>query len=74
MISPRFRPSSQRWLLPCLAAACLLPVYMYLVYFAVQPMPPALVARQVIFDMTVVVLVSLGVAFVYRRPDAGLAR
>lgn len=57
-----------------LAAACLLPVYMYLVYFAVQPMPPALVARQVIFDMTVVVLVSLGVAFVYRRPDAGLAR
>ena len=25
MISPRFRPSSQRWLLPCLAAACLLP-------------------------------------------------
>jgi hypothetical protein len=50
-----------------LAAACLLPIYMYLVYFAVQPMPPALVVRQVIFDTTVVVLVSLAIAFVHRR-------
>jgi hypothetical protein len=50
-----------------LAAACLLPMYMYLVYFAVQPMPPALVVRQVIFDSTAIVLVSLGVAFVHRR-------
>jgi hypothetical protein len=50
-----------------MVAACLLPVYMYLVYFAVQPMPPSLVARQVIFDSTVVVLVSLAIAFVYRR-------
>ena len=49
------------------AAACLLPIYMYLVYFAVQPMPPALVVRQVIFDTLVVVLVSLAVAFVHRR-------
>jgi hypothetical protein len=50
-----------------LAAAALLPIYMYLVYFAVQPMPAALVVRQIIFDSTVVVLVSLGVAFVHRR-------
>jgi len=50
-----------------LAAACLLPFYMYVVYFAVQPLPPALVVRQVIFDSTVVVLVSLAVAFVHRR-------
>ena len=50
-----------------LAAACLLPLFMYLVYFAVQPMPPALVVRQVIFDTTVVVLVSLAIAFVHRR-------
>jgi hypothetical protein len=51
-----------------LAAAGLLPIYMYLVYFAVQPMPPSLVVRQVIFDSTVVVLVSLAIAFVHRRP------
>ena len=50
-----------------LAAACLLPIYMYLVYFAVQPMPPVLVVRQIIFDTLVVVLVSLAVAFVHRR-------
>jgi hypothetical protein len=50
-----------------LAAACLLPLYMYLVYFAVQPMPPSLVVRQVIFDSTVVVLVGLAIAFVHRR-------
>jgi hypothetical protein len=50
-----------------LAVACLLPIYMYLVYFAVQPMPPALVVRQVIFDSTVVVLVGVAIAFVHRR-------
>ena len=50
-----------------LAVACLLPIYMYLVYFAVQPMPPVLVVRQIIFDTLVVVLVSLAVAFVHRR-------
>ena len=50
-----------------LAAACLLPIYMYLVYFAVQPMPPALVVRQIVFDTTVVVFVSLAIAFVHRR-------
>jgi hypothetical protein len=40
---------------------------MYLVYFAVQPMPPGLVVRQVILDTTVVVLVGLAIAFVHRR-------
>lgn len=38
----------------------------YLIYYAVQPMPGALVARQIAFDGVLVMLLALLVAFLYR--------
>jgi hypothetical protein len=39
----------------------------YLIYYAVQPMPGSLVARQIIFDGALVVLLGLLAAFLYRQ-------
>ena len=38
----------------------------YLIYYAVQPMPGTLVAKQIAFDAVLVLLLALLVAFLYR--------
>ena len=48
------------------AAAFLITVPLYLIYFAVQPMPGMLVVKQIIFDSVVTVIMGLVVAFIYR--------
>jgi hypothetical protein len=42
----------------------------YLIYYAVQPMPGAVVAKQMIFDSIGTILMALAVAFVYRSASA----
>ena len=61
------------WLLQGLrygaAVALLTIVPTYLIYYAVQPMPGATVARQIVFDGLLVVALGAAVAFAYRdRP------
>jgi len=61
------------WLLQGLrygvAVALLTIVPTYLIYYAVQPMPAATVARQIVFDGLLVVALGVAVAFAYRdRP------
>lgn len=51
-----------------LAVALLAIVPMYLIYYAVQPMPGGLVARQIIFDSIAMVLLGLVVAYMNRAP------
>jgi hypothetical protein len=50
-----------------IAVALLAVVPMYLIYYAVQPMPFAVVVKQIIFDSVLVVILGLIVAFVYRQ-------
>ena len=51
------------------AVALLTIVPTYLIYYAVQPMPGATVARQIIFDGLLLVALAVAVAFAYRdRP------
>jgi hypothetical protein len=53
------------------AVALLTVVPTYVIYLAVQPMPAALVAKQIVFDGIVLLLLGAVVAFVYRdRPHA----
>ena len=53
------------------AVALLTVVPTYVIYLAVQPMPAALVAKQIVFDGIVLLLLGAVVAFVYRdRPRA----
>ena len=52
-----------------LAVALLTVVPTYLIYFAVQPMPQALVMKQIVFDGLLVLILGAVVAFMYR--DAG---
>lgn len=49
------------------AAAFLTIVPTYLIYYAVQPMPGAMVAKQIVFDGVLVLLLGLIVAFLYRK-------
>ncbi len=49
-----------------IAVALLTVVPMYTIYYVVQPMPEALVIRQIVFDGILVVLVGAVTAFVYR--------
>ncbi len=51
-----------------IAAALLITVPLYLVYYAVQPMPGATVAKQLVFDSIGTILISLVVAFIYKAP------
>lgn len=48
------------------ALLCIVPTY--LIYFAVQPMPQALVIKQIIFDSVVMVILGIIVAWLYRAP------
>ena len=53
------------------AVALLTVVPTYVIYLAVQPMPAALVAKQIVFDGIVLLILGAVVAFVYRdRPRA----
>ncbi len=48
------------------AVALLTVVPTYVIYLAVQPMPAALVAKQIVFDGIVLLILGAVVAFVYR--------
>ena len=41
---------------------------LYLIYYVVQPMPGAMVAKQIVFDGILVLVLGAIVAFMYRRP------
>jgi hypothetical protein len=49
-----------------LAVALLTAVPWYLIYYAVQPMPGDIVARQIVFDTMLTILLGLVVAYLYR--------
>ena len=49
-----------------LAVALLTAVPWYLIYYAVQPMPGAIVARQIVYDTILTLLLGLVVAYLYR--------
>jgi hypothetical protein len=51
-----------------IAIVCLTTLPLYLIYYVVQPMPGATVAKQIIFDGILVVILGIIVAFMYRRP------
>ena len=53
-----------------LAIAFLTAIPMYLIYYAVQPMPGSIVVRQIIFDTICLVIVGIAVAWVYRNETA----
>jgi hypothetical protein len=42
----------------------------YLIYYAVQPMPGEMVAKQVVFDSIGVIVLGLVVAWLYRQKAA----
>ena len=41
---------------------------LYLIYFVVQPMPAATVAKQILFDGILVLILGAITAFIYRKP------
>lgn len=49
------------------AMAFLIAVPLYLVYYAVQPMPGMLVAKQIVFDSISMMLMAIAVAFILKR-------
>lgn len=51
-----------------LAIAVLATIPGYLIYYAVQPMPPDLVVKQVVFDTIAMVVMGIVAAFVNRDP------
>ena len=52
-----------------IAVALLAIVPVYLIYYAVQPIPGVLVAKQIIFDSTLIVILGIIVAFL-NKPQA----
>jgi hypothetical protein len=50
------------------AIALLTVVPTYLIYYVVQPMPGATVAKQIVFDGILMLILGLVAAFVYRPP------
>jgi hypothetical protein len=53
-----------------LAIALLTVVPSYLIYYAVQPMPGAVVAKQILFDTVVLLILGTLVAWLYRATPA----
>ncbi len=49
------------------AVACLVTIPTYLIYYAVQPMPGMMVAKQIIFDGIAVILTGIVAAFINRE-------
>ena len=53
------------------AVAVLMTIPIYLIYYAVQPMPGMMVAKQIAFDTVGVVLMGIAVAWMYRSAGEG---
>ena len=53
-----------------LAVACLMAIPYYLIYYSVQPMPGMLVAKQIVFDTIVLMIMGAVVAYLYRSKAA----
>jgi len=51
-----------------LAIAALTIVPTYIIYYVVQPMPGALVVKQIVFDGILILILAVIAAFIYRRP------
>jgi hypothetical protein len=51
-----------------LAVAVLMTIPTYLIYYAVQPTPGMLAAKQIVFDSITVVLMGIAVAYLKRAP------
>jgi len=51
-----------------LAVAVLMTIPTYLIYYAVQPTPGALAAKQIVFDSIAIVLMGIAVAYLNRTP------
>ncbi len=54
------------------AVALLTVIPTYLIYYAVQPMPGAIVARQIVFDSIGIVILGVMVAWLNREPATTL--
>ncbi len=52
-----------------LAVALLTAVPMYMIYYVVQPMPAALVVKQIVFASALLLILGMVVAFMYRGQD-----
>jgi hypothetical protein len=50
------------------AVALLTVVPNYMIYYVVQPMPGATVVRQILFDGTLILILGVVAAFIYRPP------
>lgn len=57
-----------------LAVALLIVVPIYLIYYVVQPMPGALVAKQIIYATILLVLLGILVAYLYRIQSRVVSR
>jgi hypothetical protein len=53
-----------------LAIALLTIVPMYIIYYVVQPMPSAVVVKQIVFDGILMLILGAIVAFIYRQPGS----
>jgi len=51
-----------------LAIAALTIVPTYIIYYVVQPMPGALVVKQIVFDGILILILAVIAAFIYRQP------
>jgi hypothetical protein len=56
-----------------IAVACLMTVPIFLIYYAVQPLPMTLVVKQIAFDGTGTILMGIIVAYLNRPPAAAPA-
>lgn len=56
-----------------IAIICLTTIPMYLIYYAVQPMPGMTVAKQIVFDAGLVVINGLVAAFINKTPPSSTA-
>jgi hypothetical protein len=52
-----------------IAIAVLMTIPIYLIYYAVQPMPGAVVAKQIVFDVIAVVVMGIVVAWINQPPQ-----
>jgi len=52
-----------------LAIAALTIVPTYIIYYVVQPMPGAVVVKQIVFDGILIVILGVITAFLYREPS-----
>jgi hypothetical protein len=53
-----------------IAIAVLMTIPIYLIYYAVQPMPGVVVAKQIVFDVIAVIIMGIVVAWINRLPQA----